>query len=81
VGSHSLFQGIFLIQESNQGLQADSLLFEPPGKPQINKISNEKEVITNTTEIQRTTRDCWVFLVAQTVKNLPTKQETQVPGL
>ena len=34
VGCHSLFQGIFLTQGSNQSpvLQADSLLPEPPGK-------------------------------------------------
>ena len=32
VGSHSLLQGIFQIQESNPGLQADSLPSEPPGK-------------------------------------------------
>ena len=34
---HSFFQGIFPTQESNPGysaLQADSLLSEPPGKPQ-----------------------------------------------
>ena len=36
VGCHALFQGIFLTQGSNPGLptfQADSLPFEPPGKP------------------------------------------------
>ena len=37
VGSHSLLQGIFLTQGSNLGLplQADTLLSEPPGKPQL----------------------------------------------
>ena len=37
VGSHSLLQGIFPTQGSNQfpALQADSLLSEPPRKPQI----------------------------------------------
>ena len=42
VGSHFLLQGIFPTQGSNSGeieprspeLQADSLPFEPPGKPQ-----------------------------------------------
>ena len=36
MGSHSLLQGIFPIQGSNPGLlalQADSLLFKAPGKP------------------------------------------------
>ena len=36
LGCCSLFQGIFLTQESNLGpptLQADSLLSDPPGKP------------------------------------------------
>ena len=38
MGSHSLFQGIFLTQGSNLDLlqlQADSLLSESPGKPEV----------------------------------------------
>ena len=47
VSSHSLLQGIFLTRESNPGfpaLQADSLLSEPPGKPQVTVKSYSKEL-------------------------------------
>ena len=33
MGCHALLQGIFPSQGSNPGLQADSLPFEPSGKP------------------------------------------------
>ena len=33
MGCHALLQGIFPSQGSNRGLQADSLPFEPSGKP------------------------------------------------
>ena len=41
VGSQSLLQGIFLTQGSNSGLsalQADYLLSEPLGKPQVKPV-------------------------------------------
>ena len=46
VGSHPLLQGIFPdlgIQPGSPILQADSLLSEPPGKPQFPKNINKKQ--------------------------------------
>ena len=39
VGGHSLLQGIFLTQGWNSALQANSLLSEPPGKPQFHQMT------------------------------------------
>ena len=78
-GCHSRPQGIFPTPGSNPGVlhwQVDSLLSEPPGKP---------EIITAVTHSSRALSECWgecvhtaiwspsprVCPVAQTVKNLP----------